>query len=116
MKYVTQGLKMWLLQRFTAVYMVLFFVFMLGYFLTGEGLAFDTWTQFMSHPLTLTTWVLFFLSLLLHAWIGMRDAIMDYINTFWVKLFALSMLAVGLISMLIWAIRVLLIAGNGQGG
>ncbi|GMR07138.1 MAG: succinate dehydrogenase membrane anchor subunit [Gammaproteobacteria bacterium] len=112
MKYVTQGLRMWLLQRLTAVYMVLFFVFMLGYFFTGDKLTFANWTLFMSHPLTTTAWVLFFLSLLLHAWVGMRDAIMDYVNTFWVKLFVLSMLAVGLISMGIWAIRVLLMAGS----
>jgi succinate dehydrogenase / fumarate reductase membrane anchor subunit len=112
MKHVTQGLRMWVIQRLTAVYMALFTVFILGYLMSGESLDFQRWRLFMGSPMTMTAWSLFFLSLLLHVWVGMRDAILDYVQTFAIKIFVLAVLALGLVSMAIWALRVLLMAGN----
>jgi succinate dehydrogenase / fumarate reductase membrane anchor subunit len=110
MKYFSQGLRMWIIQRFTALYMFLFVLFMLGFFVLQGPFDYERWRLFMENPLTMTAWTLFFLGLLMHAWVGMRDAVMDYVNTFAVKIFVLGMLAIGLLTMAVWAVRVLMIA------
>jgi succinate dehydrogenase / fumarate reductase membrane anchor subunit len=110
MKYFSQGLHMWLIQRFTAVYMVLFVLFMLGFYALRGPFDYQHWRLFMEMPITMTAWTLFFLSLLLHAWVGMRDAVMDYVTTFAIKIIVLGVLAIGLLVMAVWAVRVLMIA------
>jgi len=42
---------------------------------------------------------------MLHAWIGVRDAVLDYVNGFWPRLVVLAFLALYLLAMMTWAIR-----------
>jgi succinate dehydrogenase / fumarate reductase membrane anchor subunit len=110
MKYFSQGLRMWVVQRFTAVYMFLFVVFMLGIYLLYGPFDYQHWRLFMAAPITMAAWTMFFLSLLLHAWVGIRDAVMDYVTAFAMKNIVLGALATGLIIMAVWVVRVLMIA------
>ena len=108
MSWRASGLKAWMLQRVSAVYMALFLVYFLGVLVVCRPSGYEAWHAWMTPlPMSLAT-TLFFLALLAHAWVGMRDVILDYIKPFVVRLTLLTLLATGLLVMALWVIRILL--------
>jgi len=74
------GFHHWLVQRLTAFYMLFFILGLLIFFVSSEGLTYQSWSSAFHSPWVLIVFGLFFLSLLYHAWIGLKDIIMDYIH------------------------------------
>jgi len=110
MSNILTGLRAWVLQRASAIYLLLFVVLM-PVVIAGEKIDnFDAWQNFMSSPMVVVTWVLFFISLFAHAWVGIRDVIIDYVHSFNIRVFLLFILAVYLIAILVWVLRILLLA------
>ncbi len=104
-------MKSWLLQRFTAVYMALFFVYFIAALLIAPSESYEEWQVWMrSTPMALAT-TLFFFALLGHAWVGLRDVFLDYIKPFVLRLVLLNLLAIGMIVMALWVVRILLTGG-----
>lgn len=101
------GLRDWLIQRITAVVMALYSVALAGYLLLQSHLDYDAWTGLFSGQPMRTFTLLFLLSVFYHAWIGMRDIVMDYVKPASVRL-AIHV-AVILVSLLyaIWAVQIL---------
>ncbi|MDX2220426.1 MAG: succinate dehydrogenase, hydrophobic membrane anchor protein [Burkholderiales bacterium] len=101
------GLRDWLLQRVTAVIMVLWTLFFLGLLVSCPPQGWADWKQMFSgnflRPLTL----LFIASLLYHAWIGVRDIWMDYIKGTALRLTLQAATAVMLIFYFIWSVAIL---------
>ena len=56
--------------------------------------------------------LLFVAALLIHAWVGIRDIILDYVHPFGARLVVLSLFALMLITSGLWAARVLFNAIN----
>ena len=74
------GLKDWIAQRATAVVMALYTVLMTVYLLAVSPSGFEAWRNaFACGPIKFMTF-LFVISLAYHAWIGVRDLWMDYIQ------------------------------------
>ncbi len=112
MSWRMSGLKAWLLQRVSAVYLGAFLVYFLFSLLINTPQSFADWSGWMrSGAMSLAT-ALFFVALLAHAWVGVRDVLLDYITSFALRLTLLVLLAVGLTLMALWAIRILLTAGG----
>lgn len=104
-------MKAWLLQRLSAVYMAVFLVYFIAVLLFFSPHSYDEWQGWMrSTPMALAT-TLFFVALLAHAWVGMRDVFLDYLKPFPLRLVLLNLLALGLIIMALWVVRVLLTGG-----
>ena len=101
------GLRDWLIQRITAVVMALYSVALAGYLLLQPRLDYDAWTGLFSSQPMRTFTLLFLLSVFYHAWIGIRDIVMDYVKPAGVRL-AIHMLVI-LVSLLyaIWAVQIL---------
>ncbi|MDP2694007.1 MAG: succinate dehydrogenase, hydrophobic membrane anchor protein [Gallionella sp.] len=101
------GLRDWLIQRITAVVMALYSVALAGYLLLQPQLNYGVWTDLFSGQPMRTFTLLFLLSVFYHAWIGMRDIVMDYVKPAGVRL-AIHVLAI-LVSLLyaIWAVQIL---------
>ena len=101
------GLRDWLIQRITAVVMALYSVALAGYLLLQPRLDYDTWTALFSGQPMRTFTLLFLLSVFYHAWIGIRDIVMDYVKPAGVRL-AIHVLVI-LVSLLyaIWAVQIL---------
>ncbi len=100
------GFSAWLLQRLSAVYMAVFIVIAIIWATTTD-INFSVWRAGLQ-----STWVqlgvlLFGLSLLLHAWIGLRDVIIDYIHPLWMRLLALSLVALFLLANGFWLLAIL---------
>ena len=101
------GLRDWLIQRVTAVVMAIYSVALAGYLLLQPRLNYDLWAGLFSGQLMRTFTLLFLLSLFFHAWIGIRNIVMDYVKPAGARL-AIHVLAI-LVSLLyaIWAVQIL---------
>lgn len=104
-------MKSWLLQRLTAVYMAAFLVYFIVALLISPSHSYAEWQGWLrATPMALAT-TLFFLALLGHAWVGIRDVLLDYIKPFALRLVLLNLLALGMIVMALWVARILLTGG-----
>ena len=73
------GLTEWLLQRITAVIMVIFtIVFLIVYLIFGNA-SYEGWASLFANQFIKIITFLTLLSLFYHAWVGIRDIWMDYI-------------------------------------
>ncbi len=115
MSRAAQGLRAWLLQRFSAVYLALYVVIMPVLMLTRDVSGYAAWRGWFGQPGTGVASALFALALLLHAWVGMRDVLIDYVHRVWLRLSLLSLIALLLLGSLMLVLRALLLAAVASG-
>ncbi|MGZ5048972.1 MAG: succinate dehydrogenase, hydrophobic membrane anchor protein, partial [Usitatibacter sp.] len=72
------GVGDWLLQRLTAVVMAAYTIFFVACLLADPPAAYAQWKAMFSGTLFRLATMLFVGALLYHAWVGMRDILMDY--------------------------------------
>jgi succinate dehydrogenase / fumarate reductase membrane anchor subunit len=101
------GLKAWFLQRISAVYLTLFCLYLLGLFSLSPPADFEQWRALMAAPAMQVALLLFFVNLLIHAWVGFRDVLIDYVPITPLRISLLSLLAFGLIACGLWAALVI---------
>jgi succinate dehydrogenase / fumarate reductase membrane anchor subunit len=101
------GLRDWLSQRVTGLLMALFTVVVLAQVLFGRPMSYDKWAgMFSTQWMKVLTFVVI-LSLLWHAWVGMRDIWMDYVKPVIVRLALQVFTIVWLVGCAGWAVQVL---------
>ena len=108
----THGLRDWLLQRFTAVYLGCFLVYLMVHFYHQPQHDYAQWHDWMTHPAMAIASAAFILALLVHGWVGMRDVVLDYVKTLHLRLLMLSLIALVFIGCGLWALRILLLAAG----
>ncbi|MBK6337792.1 MAG: succinate dehydrogenase, hydrophobic membrane anchor protein [Betaproteobacteria bacterium] len=101
------GLKDWLLQRVTAVLMALYTLLLLAVALWNGGFDYGLWQALFAHAAFKLATFLFMVSLLYHAWIGVRDIFMDYVKPVGVRLTLQVAAAAVLVAYLGWTIQLL---------
>ena len=106
------GLRPWIIQRFTAIYLLFFFVFLLMYFLFFPPESYEAWKNAISGTVSIIATSVFFLALLVHAWVGLRDVSMDYLRPMQLRIAVLGSLAFGLVGMAVWVVLTLFNAGD----
>ncbi|MDD5612857.1 MAG: succinate dehydrogenase, hydrophobic membrane anchor protein, partial [Gallionella sp.] len=74
------GLRDWLIQRVTAVVMAAGSLAMGIYILLHPDMGYDRWIALFSSQPVRAFALLFLLSLFYHAWVGVRDIVMDYVK------------------------------------
>ncbi|RZS81168.1 succinate dehydrogenase, hydrophobic membrane anchor protein [Pigmentiphaga kullae] len=106
------GVKDWVLQRVTAVILVIYtLVLGIGALITPE-FTYENWVRLfnfevLSFPLGKLLAMLAFISLAYHAWIGVRDIWMDYVKPTGIRL-ALEVLTVlWLVGSVVYAAQIL---------
>ena len=75
-----QGLSAWLLQRLSAVYMVFYLLAAVIIIYRNVPLDYTSWLGLFHQPLPNILTILFILLLLGHAWVGIRDILVDYVH------------------------------------
>ncbi|HVE48611.1 MAG TPA: succinate dehydrogenase, hydrophobic membrane anchor protein [Casimicrobiaceae bacterium] len=101
------GLADWLLQRITAVVMLVYTLLALAILLWHGGIDHERFVSlFQSQILRILTF-LFMVSLAYHAWVGMRNMAMDYVKPIAIRLSLQSAIVAALIAYLGWTIGVL---------
>lgn len=74
------GLYDWLMQRVTAVVLLAYFVFVVGYLVCNPGVTFEQWQQLFSCTPVRVFSALAILSVVMHAWIGLWAVSTDYMT------------------------------------
>jgi len=101
------GLSDWLAQRVTAVIMVVYTILFLGVVATHAPIDFAAWKRVFSGSAMRVLTLVFFLSLFYHAWLGVRDILMDYVHPTGARLASEVLVIVALVGYAIWAISIL---------
>ena len=101
------GMRDWLSQRVTAILMALFTVVVLVQLLLPGPLGYERWSGiFAAQWMKVLTFVVV-LSLVWHAWVGVRDILMDYVKPVGVRLVLQVATLVWLVGNAGWAVQVL---------
>lgn len=101
------GLKDWLAQRVTAVIMAVYTVFLLVNVLGGATASAEAWRAFMAGGFTRFFTFLFIVSLCYHAWVGVRDIWMDYLNSAALRLTLHVLTLLALVGYAGWATQII---------
>jgi succinate dehydrogenase / fumarate reductase, membrane anchor subunit len=101
------GIQAWLIQRLSAVYLLGFSLYLLFHFIFFPPSDHGAWLAWLNTPLVATAWSLFFVALLIHAWVGIRDVILDYVHSLALRLLLLSAVGMALIGAGLWLLRIL---------
>lgn len=101
------GLRDWLMQRVSAAFMLAFLIFLVVAFFVMELPGHAAWKALFSHGWMRVLSALFWLSLCLHAWVGMRDVLMDYVRPAGARLSLEAIVLFALAGYFLWAVRIL---------
>ena len=91
-----QGLRPWVIQRISAVYLAFLFLYLLVSLLAQPASAhsYVAWRQWLGQPGNSVALGIGFLALLLHAWVGVRDVVLDYVHHMALRLTILTAVSV----------------------
>ena len=101
------GLREWLLQRLTAIYAGAFVLYVVWRFAMDPITSYMAWKAWFALPAVRIAFALFFASLLLHSWIGMRSVFMDYVKPMWVRFVVQLGTATVLLILALWSVKIL---------
>ncbi len=103
------GLRAWILQRFTAVYIASFLAYLGLRFWNHPVGSHAAWKAWLADPFVNLAVGLFILTILVHAWVGIRDVILDYVRHPGLKVTLLAAVALTLAGCGLWSLRVLFV-------
>ena len=101
------GLRDWLIQRVSAVYLLVYILALLSYFGMHRHLDYVEWTAFFHCNAVKIATVLALWLLVLHAWIGIWTIITDYIKPFALRLVVQILIMIGLFLCFIWGLMII---------
>lgn len=107
--FVLEGLRPWVIQRISAVVIAAWLVYVVVCLMCATNMEYLTWREWLYTSWNSLFTGLFILALLFHAWIGMRDVVLDYIHNVWMRLGILSAIIVTLLVCGLWSLRILLL-------
>jgi succinate dehydrogenase / fumarate reductase membrane anchor subunit len=101
------GLRDWLAQRITAAIMAVYSVILIFVLFSRNPVTYDAWRDLFNQGWMRVATLLFAFSFAWHAWVGVRDIIMDYVKLDGLRL-ALEVLVLLLIAIYFgWAVQIL---------
>lgn len=101
------GLMDWLVQRITGLVMIAFTLVVAVALLQGVAADYESWRHFMAAGLTRFVSFLFIVALCWHAWVGVRDIWMDYVQPAGIKLTLHVLTLLALIGYAGWATQII---------
>jgi len=101
------GLRDWLAQRITAAIMAVYTVILLAMLLGGGPISYAVWQDLFTQGWMRVATLLFAASLAWHAWVGMRDILMDYVKPAGVRLALEVAVLLVLAGTLGWTVQIL---------
>lgn len=102
------GLRAWWVQRLSAVYMLLFLMFLLVSMAVHPSQAAASWRDWVARPVITGAFLIFTAALLIHMWVGLRDVLLDYARPAGVRNLMLALVAFGLLGTAAWMLTIML--------
>jgi len=100
-----QGLLPWIWQRISALYLGVFLIYLVISILKIDTITYLSWLQWASSPLNSSFLLIGFFMTAIHAWIGLKDVIMDYVHPLMLRILVMMLSALGLLVCLVWVSR-----------
>jgi succinate dehydrogenase / fumarate reductase, membrane anchor subunit len=100
------GLKDWLVQRVTAGFMAAYTLLM-AILVSCSGEGYQGWRDLMANGFVRFVTFLFIVSLCYHAWVGIRDIWMDYVQPTAIRLTLHVLTAMALVGYAGWAAQII---------
>jgi succinate dehydrogenase / fumarate reductase membrane anchor subunit len=101
------GLRNWLLQRATAVVMALYSLLMVALLATQRPGNYQAWREMFSPAWVRLATLLFCLSLFVHAWLGVRDVLRDYVPSLRARMVLQVLVDTALLVYSAWSVTIL---------
>lgn len=95
------GIQDWLLIRGSAIVIVLYVLYIVG-FVAINDITYEVWCGFFASSVTKVFTILTLFSILVHAWIGMWQVLTDYVKPLAIRLVLQLAIVVGLLAYLIY--------------
>lgn len=101
------GLKDWLLQRFSALYFACYFVFIFIFFLSHPRMHYADWHGLFQGWGFKIASIIALLAFTIHAWIGLWTVLTDYVKKTSLRLVIEGLVFLGLLGQLLWGIIII---------
>jgi succinate dehydrogenase / fumarate reductase membrane anchor subunit len=99
---VLSGQRAFLLQRLTALVLLAYVAGAALRLASGAPLSLGQWRDWAAHPTGAALIALLAAALLLHAWVGVRDVVLDYVKPLGLRLAVLGTAAAALAFLGLW--------------
>ncbi len=96
------GVHDWLLIRASAIVIVLYVIYIVGFVVTAGDITYPIWRGFFAMSLTKVFTLLTLFAILVHAWIGMWQVLTDYIKPLALRLILQLAIVVALLVYVIY--------------
>lgn len=101
------GSRDWLLQRVTAILMTIYLIVLVSVLCITAPQNYAEWKGlFQSQWLRIATFV-FFMGMFWHAWVGVRNVLMDYVHSMSIRLMMQIAVVTALLFYLVWTAEIL---------
>lgn len=101
------GVKDWLVQRVTAVLMTVYLIALVGVLFVVAPQDYAAWKGIFNHQWMRIATFVFFMCMFWHAWIGMRNILMDYVHLTAIRLTAQILVVIAVLFYLVWTVEIL---------
>ena len=104
------GINSWLYQRLTAIIMLIFGISFLGFIFVSAytvNSSLSSWQNLCSYTIVRILIEIFFVAVIIHAWVGIRDIWMDYIKCNILRLTLHTFTVLWLLGSFIYSIKVI---------
>lgn len=103
----TKGLRDWILQRISALYMIAYFIFLAIVLAMNAPFSFSTWKILFSAVWMQVPALIFWVCLLWHAWIGVWTILTDYVHSACLRSLLKILLLFALLVYFFWGVQIL---------
>ncbi len=101
------GLRAWAVQRLSAAYLAVFALVLAGRLVLAPPADVLAWRAWVATPWINAAFGLALAALLLHAWVGIRDVVLDYVHSVPLRLAVLAFVLLALAAYAWWGLRIL---------
>ena len=101
------GLRDWLAQRITATIMAVYSVIAVILLISNKNITYSVWRVLFAQGWMRVATLLFAASLAWHAWVGVRDILMDYVKPAGLRLALEVMVLLTIAAYVGWTIQIL---------
>jgi succinate dehydrogenase / fumarate reductase, membrane anchor subunit len=103
-----RGVAGFLAQRISSLYLAVFAIYFVVYLLLHPIKDYAAWSAYFSSGAVRLAWGIFFASLFVHVWLGLRSIYMDYLHATWLRFSVSLVTAFILIALAFWTAQILL--------
>lgn len=101
------GLRDWMMQRVTGAIVAVYCIYLLLVLAAQPTLDFITWRSLFAYTWMRVPTFVCLLAVYFHAWVGVRDVLMDYVKNTTLRLCLMVTVVVALVAYTVWTVQIL---------